>query len=230
MEKNEYEEIKKEYLKNIKNEIDRLNKELKISQEFIDLQNNKLNSAWINTFSGKKLYPLNPDPKDICIKDIAHALSMCCRFTGHVKYFSSVAYHSVLVSLFCNPEDALIGLMHDASEYALTDISSPIKNSGCFEEYKKFEKNLQNIIYQKFCGTTIEPQSVKDADLSVLYTEARDLLPNINPDWHFKKEPLPIKIVSMSPEEAEKLFLNRFKELILLKPNGQELYDQFMAE
>lgn len=189
-----------------------------------------LGSAWINTYTGKKLYPLAPRIENICIRDIAHALSMICRFTGHTQYFSSVAYHSVLVSLFCDPCDALKGLMHDGSEFALTDLSSPIKRSGEFENYKKYEKTLQSMIYTKFCGSDTEPESVKKADLAVLYTEARDLLPHIHPDWHFKVEPLQIKIEPLSPAQAEQLFLDRFKELILLKPNGQELYETFMAE
>ena len=56
-------------------------------------------SAWIETYSGKRFYILDPRPQDVDIVDIAHALSLLTRFTGHTREFYSVAQHSVLVSL-----------------------------------------------------------------------------------------------------------------------------------
>ncbi len=53
---------------------------------------------WIQTFTGKKFFPLTPDPELICIEDIAHSLSMQCRYNGHSKQFYSVAQHSVILS------------------------------------------------------------------------------------------------------------------------------------
>ena len=51
--------------------------------------------SYITTVTGKHFYPLDPDPRDIDIEDIAHALSLICRANGHFKYFYSVAQHSV---------------------------------------------------------------------------------------------------------------------------------------
>src|ERR1017187_10636100 len=76
----------------------------------------------ITTFSGIHFWPLLPNPADIRIEDIAHALSNQCRFAGHAREFYSVAEHSVRVSQLCPPEDALWGLLHDASEAYLTDV------------------------------------------------------------------------------------------------------------
>ncbi|TAM99321.1 MAG: phosphohydrolase, partial [Rhizobiaceae bacterium] len=55
-------------------------------------------SGWIMTHSGKPFYPARPAPSDIDILDIAHALSMTCRYGGHARRFYSVAEHCVLVA------------------------------------------------------------------------------------------------------------------------------------
>ena len=68
-----------------------------------------------------------PNPDDIRIEDIAHALSNQCRFAGHAREFYSVAEHSVHVSQLCLPEHALWGLLHDASEAYLVDLPRPLK-------------------------------------------------------------------------------------------------------
>ena len=88
------------------------------------------------TYTGKEFYPLDPNPADIDIKDIAHALSNCCRFAGHIKSFYSVAQHSVIVSELCEPENALAGLLHDASEAYLSDIARPVKYTEQMEGYR----------------------------------------------------------------------------------------------
>jgi uncharacterized protein len=82
---------------------------------------------WIQTYTGKQFWPLSPLPEDIVIEDIAHALSMQCRFGGHVRTFYSVAQHSVHVSLLVEPQYALWGLLHDAAEAYLVDLPRPIK-------------------------------------------------------------------------------------------------------
>jgi len=53
---------------------------------------------WMHTYTGMKFYPMEPNPSDICIEDIAHALSMQCRYNGHTLQFYSVAQHCVLMS------------------------------------------------------------------------------------------------------------------------------------
>jgi len=69
---------------------------------------------WFQTYTGKKVFAFEPRGIDISITDIAYALSNVCRFGGH-SLFYSVAQHSVLVSQVCDPEHALIGLLHDSS-------------------------------------------------------------------------------------------------------------------
>src|SRR4051794_32940266 len=86
----------------------------------------------IITSTGKWFDVFNPNPADVDIEDIVHALSMQCRFTGHTKEFYSVAQHSVLVSLTCPSVDALYGLVHDGSEAYLSDIARPVKKHPAF--------------------------------------------------------------------------------------------------
>ena len=53
--------------------------------------------SYITTVTGKHFYPLNPNPKDIDIEDIAHALSLICRANGHFKHFSLLPNTALLV-------------------------------------------------------------------------------------------------------------------------------------
>jgi hypothetical protein len=118
----------------------------------------------ITTFSGMRFWPLIPNPADIRIEDIAHALSNQCRFAGHSREFYSVAEHSVRVSQHCRPEDALWGLLHDASEAYLSDVPAPLKELPAFEAYRAAERSLQGTIAVRFGLSTEQPRSVTEAD------------------------------------------------------------------
>ena len=169
--------------------------------------------AWIQTYSGQRFNPTKPVPEAIVIQDIAHSLSMQCRFSGHVKQFYSVARHSVMVSYICDMKDALWGLLHDASEAYLVDVPRPLKQSGKFDSYLFFESQMQEAVCQRFGLPDSEPDSVKKADKIMLATEARDLMAPLREDWIQTIEPLLFKIDPLPPEEAKKAFLKRFFEL-----------------
>lgn len=169
--------------------------------------------AWIQTYTGKKFFPLNPNIEDIDIEDIAHSLSMQCRFTGHSKFHYSVAQHSVLVSLNCEPQYALYGLLHDAAESYVCDLAAPLKKSGQFESYKKIETNLQSLIFTKYGLKPIEPDNIKNIDLRMLATEARDLMSPLHPEWKLSAQPFEFTIPIISPRTAKHYFLYRFYQL-----------------
>jgi hypothetical protein len=57
-----------------------------------------LDAQWLQTNSGGRFYPFNPRVEDVNIADIAHALSLLCRYGGHVDRFYSVAEHCVLMA------------------------------------------------------------------------------------------------------------------------------------
>ena len=168
---------------------------------------------WIQTYSGRRFTPTDPNPNAIVIQDVVHALSNICRFTGHCKKFYSVAQHSVLVSYICDSQDALWGLLHDASEALATDLASPIKRLPELSGYREIEHKIQLAICKRFGLPIQEPGSVKKADLILLATEARDLLTIQRGDWDLNIEPLPFLIESWEPQKAKDMFMKRFFEL-----------------
>lgn len=146
-------------------------------------------SLLIQTYSGKTFDLLNPDPFLIDISDIAHSLSMQCRFGGHSKEFYSVANHCLLVSLNVPEEDAMAGLLHDATEAYCQDIISPLKSY--LPQYKNIEEGIWEAIAYKYKLPETLPRSVKNMDCAVSMTEIRDLITG-KPQW-INPEPLDIE-------------------------------------
>lgn len=180
---------------------------------------------WIQTYSGVHFFPFDPQPCEIHIADIAHALSNICRFTGHVRQFYSVAEHCVHVSHICHPDDAMWGLLHDASEAYICDIARPIKQRPDLAGYCQSEKHLQSMIARRFGLSEVEPASVGVADKMMLGIEARDLM-HSDPCWRkWQEGALSISMAPMkmnpkfnvrsplSPHEAKLSFLGRFENL-----------------
>lgn len=166
---------------------------------------------YITTYNGVKFWPLDPRVNEIDIEDIAHSLSMLCRFNGHIKSFYSVAQHSVLVSEVCSEENKLYGLLHDASEAYLSDLPSPIKHSMPF--FKKVENNLQKFVCEKFGLPNEEPEEVKKADIIVRVTEMRDLRKDGIITYNKDYKPLVKKITPWTQEMSKRAFLEAFELL-----------------
>ena len=160
----------------------------------------------IRTYSGLIFWPLNPHPALIGIGDIAHALAHQCRFGGHSRAFYSVAQHSVRVSEICATEDALWGLLHDASEAYLVDVPAPLKQLPEFAAYRRAEERLQALIMERFGLSAQQPASVTAADLQLLMIEMRELF-DIEPGMAVAETKC------WSPAVAEERFLERFRQL-----------------
>lgn len=166
---------------------------------------------WFLTFTGKQFYPLDPRPEDMCIEDIAHALSNICRFGGHSQNFFSVAQHSVIVSNICAPEHAFLGLMHDAPEAYCGDVVRPLKYS--LPDYIRYEDRIWEVVAEKFGIDHSTIVRIKDADNTALMTERRDLMAPSEHKWSVPNPPLDSPIFPVGPHIAEHLFLERFREL-----------------
>ena len=164
--------------------------------------------TWIQTYTGKRFTPLDPQPDQICIEDIAHALSLQCRYSGHCRAFYSVAEHSMRVSQIVPAEHQFAGLMHDAAEAYMGDMASPIKQM--FPEFKRMENQIMKVVCEVFGIEWPLDPSVKIADNIMLATEARDLMVSPPEDWHLLEEPQQTYTIPVSSAAAEQMFLQMF--------------------
>jgi hypothetical protein len=175
------------------------------------------NHSWICTFSGKKFDPFDPDPDQIVIEDIAHALSNICRFTGHSLVFYSVAEHSVLASQYAPEGFKLSALLHDASEAYLMDLARPIKHHPDMKLYREVEEKVEAVVAEKFGLPHPMPPEVKEVDNRLLISEAQILLPNTD-DWNWPVEPYKdLKHLGIYPSDADALFLETFDVLSTMR-------------
>jgi 5'-deoxynucleotidase YfbR-like HD superfamily hydrolase len=156
--------------------------------------------------------------KDIQIEDIASATSKLCRFTGHCKVFYSVAQHQVLVSHIVPREHALTGLLHDATEAYINDLSRPLKL--IVPQYGEFEHTrLWPVIAARYDLPDVLPPCIKEADNIALVTERRDLMPKpvgMTTEWAWAKD-IPALKERIKPledwREARALFMARYRAL-----------------
>lgn len=176
-------------------------------------------SGWIQTYTGRRCYPLAPRVADLCVTDIAHALANLCRFTGHVQTFYSVGEHSVRVADALEAQGRTLdemfwGLMHDASEAYLQDLPRPLKHLPEFATYRAAEERMMRAVAERFGLPWPQPACVDHADKVLLATEARDLMPQREVDeWAWMPPPLAKPITPWTPPMAEQAFLARFDEL-----------------
>jgi len=166
---------------------------------------------WIQTYTGKQFFPLAPRACDIDVVDIAHALSLNCRFNGHCRVFYSVAEHSVRVSRILPAEHAVWGLLHDAAEAYLTDLPRPVKRQ--MPRFGEVEDRLLAVIMAHFGQAPTMPEAVRHADEVLLATEGRDVMGPAPQPWLLEALPLQAKIEPVTAERAEQMFLERFAEL-----------------
>lgn len=173
--------------------------------------------TWVQTYTGKRFYPLDPRVEDVDIQDIAHALSLKCRYTGHCREFYSIAQHSVLVAeivdKFGRRQQTLTALMHDAAEAYIADVARPVKAS--ILQLKEIEERLEVVIAEKFGLIFPFPDAVKTADNIMLATERRDLMGTPPRPWKtYGVEPLASKVVPYDWRWARSVFLEEFKRLV----------------
>ncbi|MDP4006412.1 hydrolase [Methylobacterium sp. NEAU K] len=148
--------------------------------------------------SGRRLDLLDPAPRDIEIADIAHGLARVARWNGQTRgpHVFSVAQHSLLVEAVgrhidpvCGDPEGLELLLHDAPEYVVGDIISPLK-AAIGDAYRGVELRLLSAVRRRFELPTPAPalgQLVKRADRIAAHVEA-------------------VRLAGFAPEEAERYF------------------------
>ncbi len=189
-----------------------------------------IDRAWQRMLSGRRLDLLNPSPLDIEAEDIAHGLSFLARWNGQTlgEFPLSVAYHSLLVEeLFSREVEndvwRLVALLHDASEFVIGDMISPVKNK-IGTEYEMLEIEILRAVHIKFGLPTSVPKNIKSkiksADKSAAWIEATqmagftekeaDKIFGIQKDKFIKK----YKFVPMSPFKTREAFMSRLNKLL----------------
>ena len=136
---------------------------------------------WMQTFSGRQFWPMDPKPEDVCILDIANSLGKICRYNGHCKKFYSVAEHSYYVSKYVEPQNALWGLLHDASEAYMCDLIRPLKNEPFARSFRLFENKIIEVIADRL-SEEVEGGMVDNGIGDYEYWGAR----GVDHNWQFE--------------------------------------------
>jgi uncharacterized protein len=167
----------------------------------------------IRLHSGATLDFNDPESSNFTIEDIAHGLANVCRYSGQCVRFYSVAEHSLLVSQISRSGFELAGLLHDAAEAFVGDVTGPLKK--LVPEYKKIELRVQGAIFSRFGLPEEMPREVKEAELQVLAAEQAQIMPPGTSDWAVSAgiEPARIVVRHLTPPQARGLFLRRFDEV-----------------
>jgi 5'-deoxynucleotidase YfbR-like HD superfamily hydrolase len=127
--------------------------------------------AWQRMLSGRRLDLLDPSPLDIEIEDIAHGLAFVARWNGQTRgeYPYSVAEHSLLVEAIYGriardaaPRWRLAALLHDAPEYVIGDMISPVK-AAVGPGYAALDARLHRAVHLRFGLPAELPVPIKAA-------------------------------------------------------------------
>ncbi len=188
--------------------------------------------AWQRMLSGRRLDLLDPTPMDIEIEDIAHGLAFVARWNGQTKgdYPYSVAEHSILVeSIFGRLQPAapaqwrLAALLHDAPEYVIGDMISPVK-AAVGPGYGSLDDRLAAAVHLRFglpaAIPAKEKRAIKKADKISAWLEATQIagFSVAEANRFFTQPPDRLldgeTIVLRPPVEARAAFVSRFETLM----------------
>src|ERR1700687_1706186 len=153
-----------------------------------------------------------PASSDFTIDDIAHGLANICLYSGQCSNFYSVAEHSLLVSETAKGFE-FEALLHDAAEAFTGDITRPLKQM--LPEFKRIEAEVERAILDRFGVKEPIPPQVKQADLRVLAAEQVQIMPEGTAGRGRGREvkPAPVVVRHLPPQEAKRVFLERFEAL-----------------
>ncbi len=180
---------------------------------------------WMITYTGRRFWPLDPRPEDVDFRDIGHALSLICRYGGHVRRFYSVAEHSNLLARYFFDRQmmgaARLALIHDAPEAYVGDTIRPIKRSLWSDAgLGDIEARVWEAIGTRLGWSAVgwwndeDMAPVHAADSRILANEARELFrpeTRERAEWPLKVEPLPgVVPIGVPPHEAEREFIKLF--------------------
>ncbi|MGB0439985.1 MAG: hypothetical protein ACPGVS_08740 [Primorskyibacter sp.] len=182
--------------------------------------------------SGRRLDLLDPTPMDIEVEDIAHGLAFVARWNGqtHGEYAYSVAEHSLLVETLlgrimprATPAQRLTALLHDAPEYVIGDMISPVKDA-VGPAYGALDKRLAEAIHIRFGLPAQVPvglkRQIKRADKISAWMEATQIAGFTTPEatrFFGKTDPeimADLTITLRPPKEVRTAYLARHAALL----------------
>lgn len=132
----------------------------------------RLRKPLLTTYTGRKLNPMDLQPTDIDIEDIAHHLACTNRWAGALREPISVAQHSVHVSwLLSGSGFELEGLLHDAAETYLGDVTKWVKRHPSMEFYRQAEQRATRAISERFGIPSAMSDAVDRADRMMINIE-----------------------------------------------------------
>lgn len=188
--------------------------------------------GWMQTYSGRKFYPLAPLVDDIELMDVVHGLAMTCRYGGQCRRFYSVAEHCLIVSSLveqharnagmAEPEVRALAreaLMHDSSEAYIGDMIRPLKHQPEMIEFRRAEAAIETAIFAKFgiVSTHESHAIIKTIDNRILVDEISQLMPL--PEMYLEspllaeESPFGVKLACWEPQRAQEQFMARYREL-----------------
>lgn len=199
----------------------------------------KAKRFWIQTFTGRKFYPLEPKVGELDLLDQAIPLSRICRYGGHTDRHYSVAEHAWRMSIEAERrgyDDTVRKwcLIHDNAEAYLGDMVRPLKAHPAMKPYRDAEEHLKKMI-AVWCGLPeTEPPQVMELDRSIYSVEAPTLKSPMHPEWNVPPRgigewELPGKqIFGMEAKDACAAYLWRFRVLFgdrTLSLTSRKIYD-----
>lgn len=176
----------------------------------------------MSTYTALHFDPLEMTEENVRIEDIAHALSLTCRGGGQIRWFFSVAQHSVNCAREAKARggtarEVLACLLHDASEAYIADIIRPVK--PFLTNYYDIEDKIMAVIRRRFgLGELTEEETVfwKTIDDDLLSHELVTMLPGC--ESLEKKAILSVPDLDERPHrDVEAEFLTWYDELKLIK-------------
>lgn len=175
----------------------------------------------VTTRSGRVVRPLAPDDATVDLGDVAHHLSLVCRFGGACSRHYSVAQHCVLVSRVVPATHALAGLLHDAAEAYIGDVVSGLKRLPEYAFLRRAEGRLLAAVCRAAVGRRAAPSllrrclsgEVHAADRLVYAAEARAFGAG-DACARALGELVPLKVVPWSPGAARRRYLKRLEEVL----------------
>lgn len=181
-------------------------------------------NPFVQTTSGRFFPLIDPTSEDVHWPDVASGLAHINRYSGNAGVYT-VAQHSIIVANQLPPDIRLYGLLHDAHEFAIGDMTRPMKKAlervspMSLSTFTLIERNVDCAIYSAAgLPFPISPEirhAVKAADLRAALTERRDVCaPSrqeraddawLHSGWHVSS-PLPETIVPWTNAHAQEAF------------------------